>query len=165
MKVQGAVNVPLSDPRAVRLAGTTIQRDGYTENVWDGSDIDDRNIYALRGSVRWLPTENTTIDITTSYMRESDSRRPPEKQAWEARFSHCSGATRTARARSTSKIRAPLSRRPRRNPRSAVFGASAAPFGLYSLTTGPGPSVSQPQDSVRSRGTPGRNMTPKNPSS
>src|SRR5690606_12636759 len=84
VKVQGAINVPLSETLAVRLAGTTIQRDGYTTNVFDGRDIDDRNIYALRGSVRWLPTENTTIDITTSYMREDDSRMRHQKQAGEA---------------------------------------------------------------------------------
>ena len=84
VKVQGAVNVPLSETLAVRLAGTTIQRDGYTTNVFDGRDIDDRDIYSLRGSVRWLPTENTTVDITTSYMRESDSRMRFQKQACEA---------------------------------------------------------------------------------
>jgi outer membrane receptor protein involved in Fe transport len=83
MKVQGAINVPLSDTIAFRLAGTAIQRDGYTTNVFDGTDIDDRDIYALRGSARWLATENTTIDLTASYMRESDSRTRSQKQACE----------------------------------------------------------------------------------
>ncbi len=81
MKAQGALNVPLSDTLAVRLAGTVIQRDGYTENLFDGRDIDDRNIYALRGSARWLPTDNTTIDVVASYMREDDNRARYQKQA------------------------------------------------------------------------------------
>jgi outer membrane receptor protein involved in Fe transport len=84
VKAQGALNVPLSDTLAVRLAGTVIQRDGYTENIFDGRDIDDRNIYALRGSARWLPTDNTTIDFTASYMREDDSRARWQKRACEA---------------------------------------------------------------------------------
>ncbi|MCA8888647.1 MAG: TonB-dependent receptor [Parvularculaceae bacterium] len=148
VKVQGAVNVPLTDSLAVRLAGTTIQRDGYTENVWDGSDIDDRNIYALRGSVRWLPTENTTVDITTSYMRESDSRMRHQKQACEA------GPLQPLLGCDPNGPRAFDQQDPRATflvdvsaeSLGAVFGASAAPFGLYSLTTGPGPSVAQPQD-------------------
>ncbi len=81
VKAQGALNVPLSDTIAVRLAGTLIQRDGFTENLFDGRDIDDRNIYALRGSARWLPTDNTTIDFTASYMREDDNRARYQKQA------------------------------------------------------------------------------------
>ncbi|MEZ5922551.1 MAG: TonB-dependent receptor [Parvularculaceae bacterium] len=84
VKVQGAINVPLSERLAFRLAGTTIQRDGYTTNLYDNSNIDDRDIYALRGSVRWLPTDNTTIDFTANYMRESDSRTRSQKQACEA---------------------------------------------------------------------------------
>jgi outer membrane receptor protein involved in Fe transport len=84
VKVQGALNVPvISDLLAARLAGTIIQRDGYTENLFDGTDIDDRDIYALRGAVRFLPTDNTTIDFTASYMRESDSRLRSQKQACE----------------------------------------------------------------------------------
>ncbi|MFN0025476.1 MAG: TonB-dependent receptor [Parvularculaceae bacterium] len=81
VKAQGALNVPLSDTLAVRLAGSVIQRDGFTENLFDGRDIDDRNIYALRGSARWLPTDNTTIDVLASYMREDDNRARYQKQA------------------------------------------------------------------------------------
>ena len=81
VKAQGALNVPLSDTLAVRLAGTVIQRDGFTENLFDGRDFDDRDIYALRGSARWLPTDNTTIDFTASYMREDDNRARYQKQA------------------------------------------------------------------------------------
>ncbi|MEQ1932027.1 MAG: TonB-dependent receptor [Parvularculaceae bacterium] len=83
VKINGALNVPISEILAVRLAGTMIMRDGYTENIFDGSDIDDRDIYALRGSVRFLPTDNTTIDLIGSYMRESDSRTRSQKQACE----------------------------------------------------------------------------------
>ncbi|MEX0645585.1 MAG: TonB-dependent receptor, partial [Parvularculaceae bacterium] len=84
IKVHGAVNVPLSDTLAIRLAGTTIQRDGYTTNTFSGQDIDDRDIHAIRVSTRWLPTDNTTIDFMASYMREDDHRMRYQKQACEA---------------------------------------------------------------------------------
>ncbi len=83
VKVNGALNVPISEILAARIAGTIIQRDGYTTNLFDGRDIDDRDIYALRGSVRFLPTDNTTVDLVASYMRESDSRTRSQKQACE----------------------------------------------------------------------------------
>ncbi len=81
IKLQGALNVPLTDTLAARIAGTTIQRDGFTENLFTGQDIDNRNIYNIRGSVRWLPTENTTVDVTGSYFREDDNRSRSQKQA------------------------------------------------------------------------------------
>ncbi|WDI30036.1 TonB-dependent receptor [Hyphococcus flavus] len=74
VKFKGALNLPVSDTLALRVAGTTINRDGYTTNEFDGSDVDDRNIWAVRGSLRWYPTDNTTVDVTVSHMREDDSR-------------------------------------------------------------------------------------------
>ncbi len=74
IKLKGALNVPITERLAARLAGTVIQRDGFTDNIVTGREIDDRDIYALRGSVRWEPTDNTTVDFTASYMREDDNR-------------------------------------------------------------------------------------------
>jgi len=74
LKFRGALNIPITDTLAVRAAGTIIQRDGYTTNEFDGSNVDDRDIWSARGSIRWYPTENTTVDIVASHMRENDSR-------------------------------------------------------------------------------------------
>ena len=75
VKFKGALNVPIiEDVLAARVAGTIIQRDGFTENVFTGNDIDDRDIWAIRGSLRWLPTDNTTVDLTANIFREEDSR-------------------------------------------------------------------------------------------
>ena len=80
-QVEGAVNIPLGDTLAVRLAGLSLARDGYTRNVAPGgSDVDDRDQYSLRGSIRWIPTENTTIDLMGSYFEENSSRTRAQKQ-------------------------------------------------------------------------------------
>jgi len=79
-KLKGMVNLPIGDTLAVRLAGFYLKRDGYTENLYDGNDIDDRDMYAIRGSLRWEPTDSTTIDLMGYYFREKDNRARIQKQ-------------------------------------------------------------------------------------
>jgi outer membrane receptor protein involved in Fe transport len=79
-KLKGMINVPIGDTIAVRLAGFYLKRDGYTTNLYDGSDHDDRDMYALRGSLRWEPTDSTTIDLMAYYFREDDKRSRIQKQ-------------------------------------------------------------------------------------
>ena len=63
-QIRGYINIPIvTDELAVRLAGDWTRHDGYIKNIFDNSDIDSQNTYSLRGSVRWQPTSNTTIDL------------------------------------------------------------------------------------------------------
>ena len=80
IKVKGSVNVPLGDTLGVRLAGYYLNRDGYTENIATGNRIDDRDLYAFRGSLRWEPTSGTTVDLMAYYFREDDNRSRIQKQ-------------------------------------------------------------------------------------
>ncbi|MGL5838685.1 MAG: TonB-dependent receptor domain-containing protein [Sphingorhabdus sp.] len=81
IKAKAMVNLALGDKIGIRLAGFYLKRDGYTENLFDGSDIDGRDMYALRGSLRFQPTETTTIDLMAYYFREDDDRARIQKQA------------------------------------------------------------------------------------
>src|SRR3546814_10687903 len=74
------VNVPIGDMIGVRLAGIYVNRDGYTTNLYDGSDIDARDLYALRGSLRIEPGPDTTIDLMSYYFREKDTRLRKQEQ-------------------------------------------------------------------------------------
>lgn len=80
VRAKGMINVPLGDKLAVRLAGFSLQRDGYTDNIATGNDIDGRDQWALRGSLQWQPGDNTTIALMTSYMEEDSSRTRSPKQ-------------------------------------------------------------------------------------
>jgi iron complex outermembrane recepter protein len=80
VKAKGMINFALGEKIGVRLAGFFLDRDGYTENVFDGKDHDDRNMYAVRGSVRFEPTETTTVDFSAFYFREKDKRARIQKQ-------------------------------------------------------------------------------------
>lgn len=80
IKAKGMVNAALSDTLGVRVAGFYLNRDGYTKNIFDGAKLDGRDMYSVRGSLRWQPTDSTTIDLMGSYFREKDNRLRIQKQ-------------------------------------------------------------------------------------
>ncbi|MFP3942507.1 MAG: TonB-dependent receptor [Alphaproteobacteria bacterium] len=80
-KFKGWVNIPIvRDKIAFRAAGIWLDRDGYTENIFTGNDLDGRNNYAFRGSLRLQPTETTTIDVIASHFNEDSNRLRSQKQ-------------------------------------------------------------------------------------
>ncbi|QKG72505.1 TonB-dependent receptor [Erythrobacter mangrovi] len=80
IKAKGMINIPLGDSVAFRAAGFYLNRDGYTTNTFDGNDLDDRDMYAVRGSLRFEPGPDTTIDLMAYYFRENDKRLRIQKQ-------------------------------------------------------------------------------------
>lgn len=80
VKAKGMINLPISDTLGARVSGFYLKRDGYTTNIFDGKKMDDRDMYAVRGSVRWEPTDSTTIDLMGYYFREDDNRMRIQKQ-------------------------------------------------------------------------------------
>lgn len=79
-KFTGMINVPLTNTIGLRVAGTYLNRDGYTKNVFDDSRVDGRDLYAVRGTLRFQPTSNTTLDVIGYYFREKDDRTRFQKQ-------------------------------------------------------------------------------------
>lgn len=78
-KVVGFINVPLGDQLGARFAGLWLERDGYTENLYTGNDIDGRDQYSLRASFNWS-SESTTADLMISYFDEDSTRSRSQKQ-------------------------------------------------------------------------------------
>jgi len=63
-EIEGALNLPVSDIVAVRLAAKAAKRDGFTTNITTGQKLDDRNYVGARASVLITPGggfENLTI--------------------------------------------------------------------------------------------------------
>lgn len=64
-RLEGVVNIPLSDTFAVRVAAMNDQHDGYIENYNEAGtadDLSDRDMTFVRLSARWAPTED--VDMT-----------------------------------------------------------------------------------------------------
>ncbi len=80
VRVKGAINIPLGETLGIRLAGYYLNRDGFTRDLANNSRIDDRNMYALRATIRFQPSDSTTIDLIGYYFREKDHRNRVGKQ-------------------------------------------------------------------------------------
>jgi outer membrane receptor protein involved in Fe transport len=78
-RFRGHINIPMGDMFAARFAGISTTRDGYTTNLFTGSDIDGRDMYAFRGTLRFQPSDRTTIDLMASYMEDNSDRTRSQK--------------------------------------------------------------------------------------
>jgi outer membrane receptor protein involved in Fe transport len=80
LRARGAINVTLSERFAFRLAGMSLDRDGYTDNLAGGqvpgvpSDFDGRDLYGLRASATWRISDSTEIWAVYERFDEDDDR-------------------------------------------------------------------------------------------
>ena len=79
-KVRGMLNVPLGDKVALRVAGSLLKRDGFGKNLVTGNNIDDRDLYAVRTTVSFNPTEKFSSYVMWEHFQEDDSRSRVGKQ-------------------------------------------------------------------------------------
>jgi outer membrane receptor protein involved in Fe transport len=80
-EIKAMLNVPLVDNQlGVRLAGDWLRHDGFVTNIFNGHKVDSNDTYSFRGSVRWQPTDDTSIDVVGSYSHEGDSHMRSVKQ-------------------------------------------------------------------------------------
>lgn len=92
VRLKGAVNLPITETLAVRVAGMTLERDGYIENtaykqVADNGvgagvdtisgidrDLDGRDIDTFRVTGEWAMTDRANLWVMYSYFDENDDR-------------------------------------------------------------------------------------------
>lgn len=80
VKARGMVNLPLGEKAALRLAGSSLSRDGYVDNLTTGNDIDSRDLYAFRGTLAFEPTDRLRTSLMVEIFNEDDSRLRSGKQ-------------------------------------------------------------------------------------
>ena len=73
-KVKGAFNVPFTDRIFQRLAFFVLKRDGFTENLATGNDIDGRDMYAIRSSTLFEISDTTDLSIIINQFKEDSTR-------------------------------------------------------------------------------------------
>lgn len=82
-RVHGALNLG-DEVVQLRLAGFYLNRNGYTKNIGNGSDIDGRNQYSLRASLRINAGPDTRIDIMFNRSNEDSTRSRENKRLCKA---------------------------------------------------------------------------------
>jgi iron complex outermembrane recepter protein len=80
-RVRGVLNLPLTGNLSTRLAGFSLQRDGYTENLHDGNDVDDRDMFSLRWTTSLQMGEATDATFMLHYFEEDDQRARGDNQS------------------------------------------------------------------------------------
>ncbi len=74
LTLEGAVGGPLvTDKLMVRVAGKYDKRDGYGVNEFTGEDVDDRDAYAIRGSVLFKPVDDLELLVYAERFKEDDN--------------------------------------------------------------------------------------------
>jgi iron complex outermembrane receptor protein len=72
--LKGGVNVPLiQDKLAFRLNAAVEQGDGYTDNITLGREVNDRDYWGTRGSLRWQPADNLDVLLTGDISRSDQA--------------------------------------------------------------------------------------------
>ena len=79
-KYKGMLNVPIGDMLAVRVAGSYLERDGFANNTVTGQSIDGRELYGIRGSILFEPTDNFRATFIAEHFEEEDDRLRAGKQ-------------------------------------------------------------------------------------
>ena len=69
----GAVDIPMGDALAMRLATKIEQRDGYGENIFTGSDVDDRDAQAYRATIVYDAGDSWNATLSGQYYKEDDN--------------------------------------------------------------------------------------------
>ena len=64
---RGNVTGPLSETVAFSLSGNYNQRDGYFDNFADGSEINERNRYGVRGDLLFAPNETFSLRVIADF--------------------------------------------------------------------------------------------------
>ncbi len=64
---RGSVDIPVSSTLLTKLSGYYINDDGYAHSVTTGEDVNTDENYGVRGAIRWLATDDLTVDLAMDY--------------------------------------------------------------------------------------------------
>jgi outer membrane receptor protein involved in Fe transport len=65
--VKGDISGPINDTIGFSLALNSNKRDGYFDNLQNGSDINERDRWGIRGQLLFLPTDNVSLRLIADY--------------------------------------------------------------------------------------------------
>jgi outer membrane receptor protein involved in Fe transport len=74
-KTRGMLNLPLIDEKlAVRVAGSTLKREGFGINIQNGERVNGRDLWSARATVLAKPFDNVEATLLYQHFNEDDDR-------------------------------------------------------------------------------------------
>jgi len=73
MQARGTISGSLNDTMAASIAVSKQTRDGYIENLVDGSDINNRDRYSLRGQLLWEPADEISFRLIADHSEADEA--------------------------------------------------------------------------------------------
>ncbi len=73
IRIEGGVNAPLGETVAARVDGVWFQRDGFYNDVVNGTDINDRDRYLVRAQALFEPNEDISFRLVGDYSKKDES--------------------------------------------------------------------------------------------
>jgi iron complex outermembrane recepter protein len=71
--IEGALGGPIAGDTVMgRISGKAEKHDGYGENLATGKPVDNRDAYAVRGSLRFKPSDTLDMVLMADYFKEND---------------------------------------------------------------------------------------------
>jgi iron complex outermembrane receptor protein len=70
---KGSLNLPASESLALRLNGFIEQGDGYSDNLFDGREVNDTDGVGARAAMRWSPSEAFALDFSADYYKSDQA--------------------------------------------------------------------------------------------
>ena len=74
VRTVGALNIPLTESVLQRFAFNTVKRDGFTENIANGEDIDGRDQFSVRSTTYFELSDATNATLFAQYFEEDSDR-------------------------------------------------------------------------------------------
>jgi iron complex outermembrane receptor protein len=71
--LKGSINVPLSDTFFMRAGAFVEQGDGYSDNLFNGREVNDRNGWGGRVAFRWVPTDTYEGIFSVDYYKSDQN--------------------------------------------------------------------------------------------
>ena len=150
VELRGMVNIPIvTDQLGLRIAGFWQKRDGTITNVYPAlhpgsgivDKIDSRDDYSIRGSIRWQPSDRTTIDLIGSVGHGNDTRIRAQATRCHNDPSGVLGCLPDSLAAEPANANAGLSR----TFASDIGPLAGTPFQLYTVSgAGADPTITDP---------------------
>ncbi|WP_324263140.1 TonB-dependent receptor [Altererythrobacter sp. H2] len=73
MRIEGGINAPLSDTIAARVDGVYFKRDGFYNDVTNGTRINDRDRYLVRAQMLFEPSDSVSFRLVGDYSKKDEA--------------------------------------------------------------------------------------------